>query len=480
MKTTKFFFIFIFLLLISSFSLNALNINEIMYNPLGNDNNNEYIELYSSEKINLTGFIVEDASSQDILEFLQLSNSGYYLIVEEGFNYSGINASIYSAGAAIGNNLNVQDSITIKNRNNSLLAQYNYTNLASEGNSLCLISNLWQECNPTPGYQNKAIEEEITIATSQTCDWEINLNLNQLIFNDKTNFSVNVERIIGEEQNVTVKGEILDLFANKIKTYNPWTEKRIVNHGTKRYSPSLKPGTYKISFWLENLYCLDEDTSNNQISRLIAVSPEKNEESSFLEIEQLYLGNDHKVEWGDLFTFKINVYKGNETKTAISFWAEKDGEKISKTTKLIASEKYQLYPLTIPIQLEANCDGKKADGSAMVVVEGFDLHTEKEFEIKGIDSEICKTYNKEIKSVQKELKKEKEEEIKRIETSLISTASSDIKTNKNSPSFLNSKINPDYGGITVYESNSVKTKKIISYLLIATFALLSLVLVIKK
>ena len=77
-----------------------------MYNPSGSDNNMEFVEIYSDTPINLTGYTIEDVSSSDTLLVLNYTNSQYALIVESGFNYTGISASIYSVGATIGNNLN--------------------------------------------------------------------------------------------------------------------------------------------------------------------------------------------------------------------------------------------------------------------------------------------------------------------------------------------------------------------------------------
>ena len=54
---------------------------------------------------NLTGFIIGDSSSNDTLVALQIKECDFALIVERDFNYSNLSCSIYSAGAAIGNNL---------------------------------------------------------------------------------------------------------------------------------------------------------------------------------------------------------------------------------------------------------------------------------------------------------------------------------------------------------------------------------------
>ena len=447
-------------------------INEIMYNPQGNDNNKEYVELYVNGSINLSGYVIEDSSSQDVLELLQFSDSSYVLIVEEGFNYTGINASIYSVGAAIGNNLgNTGDIIILKDLNGTILDTVSYNNsLGGDGNGKALCG-FWKECSATPGYENE-ISVIIWEESPQICDWKIDLGLEENIFLDSVDFSIAVNKINGEEENITVRGEITNIFGKKIKSYKPWTDKRVVNKATKKYSPNLKEGVYQLHFWLENISC-DSEFENNEITKLIAVNPLLNADQSSLEIERLYLGNDQEAEWGDQFTVKVNIYKGDETKQSVQLWAEKDGKKISKTTKVLIEDKYKNYPLTLPVQLFANCDGKISDGTALLVLEAFDLHQEQEFKIDGIDKEICKDYIKAVKELKKEFAIKKEV----IKEEIISPEI--IKKVEEEPEIsLPKKLSNE--AIVVYESNSSKAQGLIPTLLILTFGLLSVVLVIKR
>ncbi|MBT4334719.1 hypothetical protein HOD61_02785, partial [archaeon] len=90
-----------------------------MYNPGGDDNNFEYIEIYSDEFESITNFTVSDLYSKDTLIQIKSSNNNYHLIVEEVFNHSNINASIYSVGATIGNQLNNDEDIIVIENNES-------------------------------------------------------------------------------------------------------------------------------------------------------------------------------------------------------------------------------------------------------------------------------------------------------------------------------------------------------------------------
>ena len=139
----------------------ALNItiNEVMYNPEGSEYDNEYVELFLNNFSNLDGYIIQDENSQDELELIQLLNSSYALIVNGSYNYTEINASIYSIGSRIGNGLNNDDgdNITIKNSYGTVFDHISYNNLIgadNNGMSLCRLNNSWHECNPTPGYDN--------------------------------------------------------------------------------------------------------------------------------------------------------------------------------------------------------------------------------------------------------------------------------------------------------------------------------------
>src|SRR3989344_4812207 len=102
---------FLLLLVISLNGVAALEINEIMYNPASSDNNQEFVELFFETPTNLTGWRIADSASEDVLIPLMLRESIYAIIVEEGYNYSGINSSVYSVGATIGNNLGNEEDL---------------------------------------------------------------------------------------------------------------------------------------------------------------------------------------------------------------------------------------------------------------------------------------------------------------------------------------------------------------------------------
>src|SRR3989338_1417598 len=135
----------------------AQEITEVFPNPYGDDNNKEFIEIYNPTGVNLSGYVIGDEASNDTLVGLFYGNGTYALVVEEGFVWQTLNstASIYNAGATIGNNLgNTQDSIFLYSPKKTVLDSMRYTD-ATEGYSLEKINGILQLNNiqnGTPGF----------------------------------------------------------------------------------------------------------------------------------------------------------------------------------------------------------------------------------------------------------------------------------------------------------------------------------------
>lgn len=146
------------MLLLIDTAAGATYISEIMYDFPGSDNNQEYVEIYS-DMISIDNMTIGDEDSNDTLEILQLGDSNYHLVVEEGYDYSSTDASVYSAGATIGNTLsNTKDTVFLYG--DGLIDQVSYDGTLADGNgfSLTLDSGSWIEANPTPGYQEGSDE----------------------------------------------------------------------------------------------------------------------------------------------------------------------------------------------------------------------------------------------------------------------------------------------------------------------------------
>ena len=153
--------IYVLLLVICSTFVNA-EITEIMYNPVGSDNNKEYIEIIFSEETLIDGWTVEDSASQDIILLVNGSgNSKINLIVEEGYYdyFENIDlevVSVYSAGKTIGGGLsNTEDIVALYNLNMDLVDSKGYDGLIGngDGNAICYGEEEYP-CLPSPGEIN--------------------------------------------------------------------------------------------------------------------------------------------------------------------------------------------------------------------------------------------------------------------------------------------------------------------------------------
>ncbi|MBW2978399.1 lamin tail domain-containing protein [Candidatus Woesearchaeota archaeon] len=367
-----------------------LTINEVMYNPEGNDNNKEFVELFSDNMINLTSYVVEDSGSSDVLELLSYYNGSYSLIVEEGFNYTGINASIYSVGATIGNNLNNdEDIVIIRDSNNTILDVLHYYSewgAYGNGKSLCQIDNIWQECSKTPGLSNNADQ-----SGADSCDWTILVILNGTVFEDPE-FKIRLVKLEGEgKANLTVDKWIEDSRGNIEKTYAFWNAKDVLNYKTSsQYSPALAKGdAYFINANITGVSCEDTNLSNNFISEMIFVVSEEQSTNPNSSINILDV-SPSSAEFGDIVKVKMNVYRGDTLKYAVYAYVEnEDTEKVSEKSTMHFKNRFTNYTLTVPLQLKPNCDEDYGEGSHNVLVEGLDKNSTFELEIEGINEDLC-------------------------------------------------------------------------------------------
>jgi hypothetical protein len=128
-----------------------------MYNPVGSDNNGEYVEILFEVETNLEGWIIRDGDSSDVLVLLNGSgNSKLNLIIEEelvDFDLNLDDVSIYSAGKAIGNGLgNSGDEIYLHDTDANLVFEIDYNGDLANGNGKALcFDEVVLECDPSPG-----------------------------------------------------------------------------------------------------------------------------------------------------------------------------------------------------------------------------------------------------------------------------------------------------------------------------------------
>ncbi len=385
-----------------------------MYNPEGVDNNKEYVELYSEISLNTSLLQFQDQYNEEPpFEVLQYSNSSYYLIVEEDFNYSTLNATILSAGSAIGYYGLGEEEIIIISYNSSItdtIHYYSEWGADNNGNSICKINNIWIECSPTPGKESIKAEEEYTI------------RINEFIPNPEGNDSATMPD--GEWIELYNYGtETIDLTGLILKD-NRGTEISITD--TTTYDPIIEPETFIVVYMNKAFGFLNNDgfekiellsQSNQKIDEITysdskegnswslikdtwqITKPTPNQENlnedkqkdSKITIKTIYLGSDNKAKFGDNLRVRIEIYKGDESKEEIKVFIEKDGEKITKTTAFKIEERYSENTITVPIQIFPNCNSKYEEGTYSITAIGLDTSDDEFIPIEGITKNLCGT-----------------------------------------------------------------------------------------
>ena len=409
-----------------SFNVNALTvINEFMYNPPDEDNNKEFIEIYSEDFQNLSNFIIEDSSSEDVLKLAYYYDSNYSLIVEDGFNYSNINASIYTVGATIGNNLNNdKDIIILRDQDRKIIDLVAYSSDFGgkeksleriSFNSLSSEKSSWIETTSegTPGRENLIIKNYSM------------LKINEFLPDP-----------VGEDDAPMPKGEFIELYnsGDEHLDINGLYFEDIVGHkliidDTHASSTEIKANNFlviyangfsgllnndqdEIKLYYSNLLIDKVSYSNskegfswnkfNDMWRLNLPSPgEKNIENfNFniprIDIKNIGLVKDEKIRFGENFEVKINVYKGNSNKNSINVYVTDGDRKLSEVTNFNVFGKYVNYSLNVPVLLDDNCNNKFKDGNYDLIVSGLDLEIKEDIKIEGIINSLCNTPTRKI------------------------------------------------------------------------------------
>lgn len=116
----------------------------------------------------------------------------------------------------------------------------------------------------------------IVLASSNECDWEINILLDKYTFeNGKDfNFTVNVFRNSGEKTQVSAAGYIKDLLSDWERNYTPWKNETISNYRNEKYTPNLEEDKFYLVFFnITELNCNDTNLKNNFDYKFIMILP---------------------------------------------------------------------------------------------------------------------------------------------------------------------------------------------------------------
>ncbi|PIN69024.1 hypothetical protein COV93_07140, partial [Candidatus Woesearchaeota archaeon CG11_big_fil_rev_8_21_14_0_20_43_8] len=391
--------------ILSTSFVDAIQINEIMHNPEGNDNNKEFIEILLDVAISLNGSIIMDASSNDTLVVKKYTNSSYALIVEEGFDYSGLDCSIYSAGATIGNGLTKGEMISLLfngtvisadipayGDGNGMSAEYSETWMESEvyGGTPCNQNSVMQEDNTTGSGKEDEREEDCDIFLKVTTDKTIYEGDEQVqIHNDVT----------GDIEDWSIEYWIEDIYGDIVKQ-----KKNTTNENTKVWSPKVSGMAYIAKGILhsgcgtanaESLFAVRGEVGENEEENI-----EMPDNESRIQIVETTYGT-YPPRFGDILYVEAEIYKGDTRKTVIEAYIHDDEKTISEKTKIYVDNKYETIKSRLPLMIKPDCDGKMQDGSYTITIKGLDAEAETSITVEGISEDSCKEVIKKVNITQK-------------------------------------------------------------------------------
>ncbi|MBU1976278.1 MAG: lamin tail domain-containing protein [Nanoarchaeota archaeon] len=324
-------------------------INEIMYNPIGNDNNNEFVELFSNNSTpDLSQYTIGDFVFNDSLELLlHIPDSRYSLIVEQDFNYSGLNCSVYTVGATIGDNLNNDEDSIFLWLNQELIDSVQYNNSLADGNGKSLefdpYIQFWNESRAlggTPCSMNSVLSNETYNESPEspgTYDIELTTVLDDIIYlyMDYTAlFKVkNLDHVNGVEENIFVLVEYN--ITNQTKhTILHDTFNKTINYYSSSDTGFFAPigvGNYSICGKIVNTSKPDPNPENDfSCNNFTVIDPTTIpcNVSLHLEIEKMIYQNKEKVKFRNIVSEDTYPYIIRYTITDI-FGIEKS----NRTTK---------------------------------------------------------------------------------------------------------------------------------------------------
>lgn len=365
----------------------TLAISEVMPNPWENDDwpapDGEWIELfnYGEREIYAGGLKITDTDGENELFIAESSIAGDIFVLPGEY------LVVYRDGDSdfsLNNNGYEEVHLVQEGEESDILIDFMSYTGTTEGMSWSNVEGEWYLTSPTPMEDNEYTGE---------CIWGLFIDTNNSIYRQEDfSFGITVDRFAGLVDEITVRGQIEDEHGEIIRMYAPWSKVTVTSDRREQYSPNLPVGVYQVSFWFENPPCLDIDPAAYRVTKLIAISPSYQRFSPTIAINELSLGSDNSVKWGQQFTAKVTIYTGNVTRSTVEFWADKNGKIISPKTKVDAEEQFKEYSVAIPLQLIPNCDNDIGDGTAVLKAAGLGVSAQQEFQIKGVDKNICTDY----------------------------------------------------------------------------------------
>ena len=378
----------VFLILIIN-NVYALDINEFLPNPLGDDAapmpSGEYIELYNplDSEINLENYYFLDA----------LQNK---LIISKNTTKETTNVLSYSL-IVIYRNANTKfslnndkDEISLFNPNGTLLDYVSY-NQTKENYSNSKVDNNWILLSQTPGSQNIVQESQQLPQTNNACDYDLQIIPQKQVFKEnKIDFIISIQRLSGLQSQIILQRNIQDSQNNIIKRYEDLIL-YVPNKKEIEYTPTLKdPGTYKIYSKITALNCTDTPQKTDiKYFEIILEQNNTKSKTSSINISDI---EPKEIRFGDYILLKLNIKKYNTQKNLITISLYNINKKeMSQQLKINLFGKDYEMDLDIPYYIKEYCDS----GNYTILIEGLNTKNQKQVYIDK-SSNCSNTQTKEI------------------------------------------------------------------------------------
>lgn len=282
-----------------------------------------------------------------------------------------------------------EDNFTVPVISSTNTGTGNYTFLGEGNYTLCgnityasLHNASLNETNPL---NNEACKQVMVIDTFfQPCNISLEIYIPKDLYS--TNESVEFTPTLNNETfPFTIEYWIEDIFGIVVKApYNT------SNTNKKSWTPDEEQiNVYRIKARLVMLACNDSFLGDNAAETMVIVQGERLI-SPLLEIEDIVLGSDGKVAFGEDVPIKLSISRGNSTKSSIDIWVEDSNqEKVSTVSSLRVYDPYTTYKVTVPVQLKPNCDEAFSDGNYTLIIEGLSEEINASLPVAGKTSALC-------------------------------------------------------------------------------------------
>ncbi|MBS3052073.1 MAG: lamin tail domain-containing protein [Candidatus Aenigmarchaeota archaeon] len=422
-------------------------VTEIMYDPIGNDNNHEWVEIYNDgeEETEIVGGESDGSwrfndgnnhklNESEFTDYMLIYPEEYLILADNPTtflqDFSDYEGTVIDTIMSLSNN---GDTIKLSNNEGKdFFETVTYTpdiGGKNNGNSLQLINNKWIECAPSPGLGNDcSISEDTTTISivkeetsttmitttilepdSNRCDFKISVNADKHSFDltEKIKYKIRLENLdCNKKKNkIEIEHWIEDQNGNLIKNRdNSTVEIACQSSKTFQWTPKIS-GIFVIKSKITDISCLDFNEKNNEDNENITIQKkmEVGDYESIIKISKIKTEN--RIKFGELFILDIDIFRGNTSESLVNFWVQDhDGNKISDVYSLHISSKMKHYRFSVPLYLLPNCDGKYKYGKYDITGKGLGLNISKEIEINENSDVACRTIVKE--SIKESLKTE--------------------------------------------------------------------------